>query len=71
MTATGRRLVDLSHPIPRTPSRAAGTKGLRGFAASWSNIFETKLAETALGRSTSGPSAICTVCCRSALSRMA
>jgi kynurenine formamidase len=48
MTATGRRLVDLSHPIPRTPSRAAGTKGLRGFAASWSNIFETKLAETAL-----------------------
>lgn len=42
------RLIDLSHSIPRTPSRAAGTKGLRGFAASWSNIFETKLAETAL-----------------------
>jgi kynurenine formamidase len=43
-----RRLIDLSHSIPRSPSRAAGTKGLRGFAASWSNIFETKLAETAL-----------------------
>jgi kynurenine formamidase len=44
----GQRLIDLSHAIPRSPSRAAGTKGLRGFAASWSNIFETKLAETAL-----------------------
>lgn len=42
------RLVDLSHSIPRAPSRASGTKGLRGFSASWSNIFETKLAETAL-----------------------
>jgi len=42
------QLVDLSHSIPRAPSRASGTKGLRGFSASWSNIFETKLAETAL-----------------------
>lgn len=48
MSAVSPRLVDLSHAIPRNPSRAAGTKGLRGFAASWSNIFETKLAETAL-----------------------
>lgn len=43
-----RRLIDLSHAIPQTPSRAAGAKGLRAFATSWSNIFETKLAETAL-----------------------
>lgn len=47
-TAETRRLIDLSHAVPQTPSRAAGTKALRAFATSWSNIFETKLAETAL-----------------------
>lgn len=45
---TSSRLIDLSHSIPQRPSRAAGAKGLRAFATSWSDIFETKLAETAL-----------------------
>lgn len=43
-----KRLIDLSHSIPRAPSRASGAKGMRGLAASWSSIFETKLAETAV-----------------------
>lgn len=41
-------LVDLSRPIPATPSWAAGAKHSRAVVAPWSDIFQTRLAATSL-----------------------